>query len=63
MMCGFCRRPFHLNHAASNIGAAHLKVDALVLFRQESPAERFRVVRRFDLTGHSSQLTAMARTS
>jgi hypothetical protein len=52
-----------LNHAANDIGAAHLKVDALVLFRQESPADRFRVVRRFDLTGHSSQLTAMARTS
>jgi Protein of unknown function (DUF1045) len=48
---------------ANNIGTAHLKVEALVLFWQESPAERFRVVRRFDLTGVSSQLTALAKTS
>jgi Protein of unknown function (DUF1045) len=36
---------------ANDIGTAHLKVDALVLFRQENPAERFRVVRRFDFMG------------
>ncbi len=48
---------------ANDIGTAHLRVDALVLFQQENPAERFRVLRRFDLMGVSSQLTAMARTS
>jgi Protein of unknown function (DUF1045) len=48
---------------ANDIGTAHLKVDALVLFKQENPAERFRVIRRFDFMGVSSQLTAMARTS
>jgi Protein of unknown function (DUF1045) len=48
---------------ANDIGTAHFRVDALVLFRQENPAERFRVLRRFDLTGASSQLTALAGTS
>jgi hypothetical protein len=48
---------------ANDIGTAHFRVDALVLFRQVNPIERFRVMRRFDLTGISSQLTAMARTS
>ncbi len=48
---------------ANDIGTAHLKVDALVLFKQESPADRFCVVRRFDFMGVSSQLTATARTS
>jgi Protein of unknown function (DUF1045) len=47
---------------ANDIGAAHLKVDALVLFQQESPAERFRVIRRFDFMAVSPQLTAMATT-
>jgi Protein of unknown function (DUF1045) len=47
---------------ANEIGTAHLQVDALVLFKQENPAERFRVVRRFDLMGVSPQLTAMATT-
>ncbi len=47
---------------ANEIGTAHLKIDALVLFRQAHPADRFRVVRRFGLMGVSSQLTAMAGT-
>lgn len=39
---------------ANEIGTAHLPVDALVLFRQESARDRFRVVRRFELYGGSS---------
>jgi 2'-5' RNA ligase len=39
---------------ANDIGTAHLMVDAVVLFRQGSPSERFRVVCRFDLMGVSS---------
>jgi Protein of unknown function (DUF1045) len=47
---------------ANDIGTAHLKVDAIVLFTQPKQDERFRVVRRFDLLGVPSQLTAMATT-
>ncbi len=36
---------------ANEIGTAHLKVDALVLFRQDGPDQRFRVLRRFAMTG------------
>jgi hypothetical protein len=45
---------------ANEIGTAHLKVDALVLFRQERPGERFCVARRFELRGVSPRLTAAA---
>ncbi|MFM9975766.1 MAG: DUF1045 domain-containing protein [Beijerinckiaceae bacterium] len=45
---------------ANDIGTAHLKVDALVLFSQGNRAERFRVVRRFDFLGVSPRLTAAA---
>ena len=47
------------NVMANDIGTAHLNADALVLFQQESPADRFRVVGRFGLMGASSQLTVM----
>jgi Protein of unknown function (DUF1045) len=36
---------------AKDIGTGHLNADALVLFRQDHPQARFRVVRRFDLPG------------
>jgi Protein of unknown function (DUF1045) len=48
---------------ARDIGTVNFRVDALVLFRQEHPAERFRVIRRFDLKGRSSELTTLAGTS
>ncbi len=45
---------------ANDIGTAHLNVDSLVLFSQTSPTERFKVARRFDLTGSSAELTGAA---
>ncbi|MGL4635459.1 MAG: DUF1045 domain-containing protein [Beijerinckiaceae bacterium] len=36
---------------ANDIGTAHLKVDALVLFKQDAPDQRFRIIRRIAMTG------------
>jgi 2'-5' RNA ligase len=46
---------------ADQIGAAHFKVDALVLFAQESADARFKVLRRFALCGTECVTSASPR--